>query len=352
MAARRLPGTLARAFLALTLFVVVSAFSAPAFASGKRVALVIGQAAYESLPRLENTTNDAEAVRGAMQNAGFEVYFGVDLKRVPFEELLKRFYRAADGAEIALVYYSGHGVQVGGANYIVPVDAQLSTAYDIELQTLNVDDIFEYLNAHTSAQLIFLDACRTNPFHIQKYWIADTLKPIGQTTGLARSAANIGTLIAFSTEPGKIAYDGTGPTSPYTTAFVRHIATPNQEIRQALTQIRRDVIAATGGKQVPWENSSLAEDVYLVRAPSPPAVPPMVRIDASDPTRPIPMHLPEPLAENGGPLKVQIDRLPEQGRLLLNDRPLDKTAALTAADLDKLSYDPAGGGGGAAGVLL
>ncbi|HLJ71503.1 MAG TPA: caspase family protein [Roseiarcus sp.] len=351
MGARRLPGILSRAFVAALTLIVVAALAAPAFAAGRRVALVIGQAAYESLPRLENTTNDAEAVKGAMQKAGFEVYFGVDLKRVPFEDLLKRFYRAADGAEIALLYYSGHGVQVGGANYIVPVDAQLATAYDIELQTINVDDIFEYLNAHTSAQLIFLDACRTNPFRIQKYWIADTLKPIGQTTGLARSAANIGTLIAFSTEPGKIAYDGTGPTSPYTTAFVRHIATPNQEIRQALTQIRRDVIAATGGRQVPWENSSLAEDLYLVRAPSPPAVPPMVRIDAPDPTRPIPLHLPEPLAETGGPLKVQIDHLPEQGRLLLNGKPLDKTAALTGADLDKLSYDPAGAPRGAVGLM-
>jgi TPR repeat protein len=341
-------GLLSRAlFAALTLL----ALAAPSAAAGRRVALVIGEAAYESLPRLDNTTNDAGAVRDAMQTAGFEVYFGVNLKRVPFEDLLKRFYRAADGAEIALVYYSGHGVQVGGANYIVPVDAQLATAYDIELQTLNVDDIFEYLNAHSSAQLIFLDACRTNPFRIQKFWVADTMKPVGQTTGLARSAANIGSLIAFSTEPGKVAYDGTGPTSPYTTAFVRHIATPNQEIRQALTQIRRDVIAATGGQQVPWENSSLVDDLYLVRAPAPPVVPPMVRIDAPDPSKPIALNLPAPLAETGGALRVRIDQLPEQGRLLLNGKPFDKSDALTVADLDKLSYDPAGAPRGAVRLM-
>jgi TPR repeat protein len=348
MQAGRTLGILSRAlFAALTLF----ALSMPSAAAGRRVALVIGEGAYETLPRLDNTTNDAEAVKTAMQSAGFEVYFGRDIKRVPFEDLLKRFYRAADGADIALVYYSGHGVQVGGANYIVPIDAQLATAYDIELQTLNVDDIYEYLNVHSSAQLIFLDACRTNPFRIQKFWVADTLKPVGQTAGLARAATNIGSLIAFSTEPGKVAYDGTGPNSPYTTAFVHHIATPNQEIRQALTQIRRDVISATGGMQVPWENSSLVDDVYLVRAPAPPTVAPMIRIDAPDPTKPIALNLPAPLAETGGALRVQIDRLPEQGRLLLNGKPLERTAALTVADLDKLSYDPAGAPKGAIGLM-
>jgi TPR repeat protein len=343
-ALRALAG-LAIAFCALT------SLMTPVEAAGRRVALVIGNAAYESLPQLANTTHDAKAVQGALQSVGFEVYYGADLARLAFEDLLKRFYRAADGAEIALVYYSGHGVQVAGANYVVPVDAKLATAYDIELQTINVDDIYQYLAAHSRAQLIFLDACRTNPFRIQQFWVADTLKAVGATAGLARSAANVGSLIAFSTEPGKVAYDGAGETSPYTTAFVSHVTTPNQEIRQSLTQVRRDVIAVTGGQQVPWENSSLVDDIYLVRAPAPPEVDPMVRIDVGSQSKPIALNIPAPHAETSEPLKVQIDRLPDKGRLLLDGKPLKQSDTLTVADLDRLLFDPAGAPKGAIGLL-
>jgi TPR repeat protein len=321
----------------------------PAAAAGRHVALIVGNASYENLPELPNTTNDAKAVRSTLEAAGFEVYFGTNVKRLDFEDLLKRFYRAADGSEIALVYYSGHGVQVGGSNYVVPTDAKLNTAYDIELQTLRVQDIYDYLSAHSRAQLIFLDACRVNPFRIQQFWIVDSLKTVGATTGLARSASNIGSLIAFSTEPGKVAYDGTGPTSPYTGAFVRHITTPNEEIRQALTQVRRDVIAATGGEQVPWENSSLVDDIYLVKAPPPPVVTPFLRVNASS-GAPVAVNIPAPKTTTNEPLKIQIDRPPDQGRLLLNGKEIDPTAPLSAADLDKLTFDPAGAPNGAIGL--
>ncbi len=242
-------------------------------------------------------------------------------------------------------------MQVGGDNYVVPIDAKLSTAYDIELQTLNVDDIFQYLSAHSAAQLIFLDACRTNPFQTQKFWIADTLKTVGASEGLARVANALGSLIAFSTTPGKVAYDGVGGLSPYTTAFIHHITVPNQEIRQALTKVRRDVIEATGGRQIPWENSSLIDDLYLVRAPAPPAVPPMVRIDVPSDDKPIALNLPAPRQEADADLVVTIDRLPEQGRILLDGKPLENEAALKGADLNRLSFDATGMSRGAVGLM-
>ena len=227
-----------------------------ALASDRRVALVIGNAAYDHLPQLDNTVHDANLVREALNKIGFEVYFGANLKRIETEDVLKRFYRASDKASISLVYYAGHGLQLGGDNYIVPVDAALASAYDVELQTINLSDIYQYLRIHTSAQLVFLDACRSNPARGQQFWVAATLKSTEQSEGLARPLPSVGSLIAFSTEPGKVAFDGRGPNSPYTSALVRHLSTPNQEIRETLTRVRRDVIAATDGLQVPWENSS------------------------------------------------------------------------------------------------
>ena len=140
-------------------------------------------------------------------------------------------------------------MQVAGDNFIVPVDAKLATPYDIEQQTFKVGDIFNYLAAHSRAQLIFLDACRNNPFKTDRYWIGDTLKTADAKAGLARADYGVGSLIAFSTEPGEVAYDGKASLSPYTTALVRHITAPNEEIRRALTLVRREVLAATDGLQ-------------------------------------------------------------------------------------------------------
>ena len=247
-------------------------------AGSRRVALVIGNAAYTTLPQLQNSVNDASKVRDTLRDAGFETFYGANLTRLQVEDLLRKFFRDVDNADIATIYYSGHGVQVAGDNFIVPVDAKLATPYDIEQQTFKVGDVFKYLAAHSRAQLIFLDACRDNPFRTDRFWIGDTLKTTDAKAGLARVNYGVGSLIAFSTEPGAVAYDGAGGLSPYTTALVRHITAPNEEIRRALTLVRREVIAATDGLQVPWENSSLTDDLYLMPAPPGPKVPAMARV--------------------------------------------------------------------------
>ena len=155
-------------------------------------------------------------MRDTLRDAGFETFYGANLSHLRLEDLLRKFFRDVDNADIALIYYSGHGVQVAGDNFIVPVDAKLATPYDIEQQTLKVGDIFNYLTAHSRAQLIFLDACRNNPFKIDRFWIGDTLKTADAKAGLARASYGVGSLIAFSTEPGAVAYDGHGKLSPYT----------------------------------------------------------------------------------------------------------------------------------------
>jgi uncharacterized caspase-like protein len=127
-------------------------------------------------------------VRDTLRDVGFETFYGVNLTRLQIEELLRKFFPDFDNADIATIYYSGHGVQVAGDNFIVPVDAKLSSPYDIEQQTLKIGDIFHYLAAHSRAQVIFLDACRNNPFKTDRCRIGETLKSADARSGLARAS--------------------------------------------------------------------------------------------------------------------------------------------------------------------
>jgi TPR repeat protein len=324
--------------------------AAPAAAVSRRVALIIGNADYGSLPRLKNSVNDATKVRDTLRDAGFETFYGVNLTHLEIEDLLRRFFRDVDKADVATIYYSGHGVQVAGDNFIVPVDAKLSTPYDIEQQTFKVGDIFNYLTAHSRAQVIFLDACRNNPFKTDRFWIGDTLKAADAKAGLARVNYGVGSLIAFSTEPGAVAYDGSGALSPYTTALVRHITAPNEEIRRALTLVRREVISATEGLQVPWENSALTDDLYLMPAPPGPKVAAMIRLSAP-PGQVTPLRIPEPSRSSDDGLAIRIEQGPDQGRLLLDGRPLDAAQPLSVAEFERLSFDATGLKADAIGLL-
>lgn len=314
-------------------------------AAARRVALVVGNADYVSLSRLPNTLNDVDAVVPVLADAGFEVFAGKNLGRLEFERLIERFLRASSGAEIALVYYSGHGVSVGQQNYLLPIDSNLSSAYDIEVETINLATVYAFLKANTAAQLLFLDACRDNPFKVEKFWIADKLQPVtgarGASGGLSGVASQVGSLFAFATAPGQVAYDGTGRLSPYTAAFVKNAPSANTEIRQVLTQVRRDVIAATGGQQVPWENSALVDDLYLVRVPAPPPVMPLLRVSAAAGSAPTALGLRLPRHEQGARLSIVLDDVPAQGRVMLDGRPLAVGSELAVDDLERLSFEPA-----------
>ncbi len=335
----------------LLIFVAAALLQTPALAADRHVALVLGEADYATLPKLENTINDATAVRDSLTRIGFEVYFGENLSRIDTEELLKRYYRAADGASVALFYYAGHGIQLGGANYIVPVDAKLTALTDIQLQAMNVDDVLQYLRAHTSAQLIFLDACRSNPAPGRKYWVVDAVKTADQAQGLAGERPNVGSLIAYATAPGDVAYDGSGANSPFTSAFVSHVGLPNQEIRQMLDRVRRDVIAATEGKQVPWETLSLVDDIYLVHAPLPPSAQALTQVAIPAADAPAQLGIPLPRASTDAPLRIVVDQLPDKGRLMVGDKSLKAADAMGPEAFQTLTYDPSGLKPGATTVM-
>lgn len=336
--------------LALVLLVFAPAGAAFAQAQQKRVALVIGNSEYAHLPRLVNPHNDMREVAATLRSAQFEVFQGRNLSRIEFEEVLKSFLRAVENADVSLVYYSGHGIQIGGKNYLVPVDAKLSTPYDVEIESVNVDNIYGYLRENSRMQLIFLDACRDNPFRADQYWVADKLERASKGSGLAapagfaapaRQGFGMGSLFAFSTEPDKVAYDGVGELSYYTQAFVKRALSPNLELRQMLTQVRRDVIASTNGKQVPWENSSLVDDFFMMKLPSGPISTPIHRVTLAQGGMGA-IDLPAPQSPSGSPLTISFDRTPERGRLMLGEQPLQPGRALQVSDLAHLRYDANG----------
>lgn len=337
--------------VAAMLLSIGTAFAAVTEESGRRVALVIGNSVYKTLPSLPNPANDVEEVASTLRAAGFDVTIGVNVDRIGLEDTVRRFLRSTSNAEAGLLYYSGHGIQVGGQNFLVPVDATLETPYDVETQTMPLDLILNHLKQNSRVQLIFLDACRNNPFNAQKFWMAEKLEPVGATRGLARIDSDLGSLIAFSTEPGQVALDGTGALSPYSESFIKRASEPNKEIRQVLTDVRRDVIAMTGGKQVPWENSSLMDSFYFIPAPPPPSVESMQQVSVPEGAATTKLPIAPPHDETGSALLVTLNQLPKTGKLSFDGKPVEQGAKMPTAALTALTYDSSGVAAGTVGLI-
>lgn len=230
--------------------------------SGRKVALVIGNGAYTDITPLQNAPNDAEVIAARLKEMGFEVTLGVDLDRREFVRTLAGFRRSLDGATIGLFFYAGHGVQADGSNYLIPTDATLDAVEFLSLEAIDLDQVTETMNDATKTALIFLDACRNNPFDN-----GQTRSAAAATRGLARASAESNTLISFAAAPGNVALDRvdgvSNRNSPFTTALVRHLGTPGDTISRTMIKVRRDVLEMTEGKQVPWEHSSLVDEVTL-----------------------------------------------------------------------------------------
>lgn len=269
--------------LALVILMLLGA-SVPAV-SQERVALVIGNGSYAHAGALPNPSNDARAVGAALREVGFEVLQGSDLDRNAMERLIRDFLRRISKAKVALLYYAGHGMQIDGRNYLVPVDAKLEAATDLNFETIELDRLLDSLNDPNRATIVMLDACRDNPLSRS---FATKSRSASVGAGLAAYAnPGTGTLIAFATAPGKVALDGQGANSPFTEGLVKHLKTPGLEVRQLLTRVRKDVSDATRGQQVPWDNSSLLGDVYLASAPvARPSVPPAPPAPAQEAPKP------------------------------------------------------------------
>ena len=250
----------------------------------RRVALVIGNSGYANVAELKNPYNDAKGMSEKLTDLGFDVVTGLDLSLRDMRQTVREFIKKLDNADLALFFYAGHGIQVNGENYLVPVDAELSTHLDLDFEALPANLVLNAMEQSTKVNLVFLDACRNNPFTENLARSMGTRSSaVGR--GLAKIGSGVGSLVSFATQPGNVALDGDGENSPFTTALIKHLGTPGQDITRDLVMVRRDVLEATKGQQVPWDNSSLTGEVILKQLemvqpvePEKPAINPQIEL--------------------------------------------------------------------------
>lgn len=235
----------------------------PAFA-GKRVALVIANSAYQHAPSLANPVNDGSVMAKTLKDAGFDVVDSRhDLSALDTRRVLRDFADSTRDADIAVVYYAGHGIEVEGLNYLIPVDAKLERDTDVYDEALSLDRVLVAVEPAKQLRLVILDACRDNPF-------GKTMKRTVASRGIGRGLAQVeptspNTLIAYSAKAGFTAQDGDGANSPFTVALSKHLTTPGLDVRRAFGFVRDDVLKSTANKQEPFVYGSLGgEDVPLV----------------------------------------------------------------------------------------
>ncbi|MGB0747666.1 MAG: caspase family protein [Magnetospiraceae bacterium] len=245
------------------LLIFVSALAVPlrSALAETRIALVIGNGAYAQSP-LRNPANDARLMAAKLRELGFQVIERIDVDQNNMKRAIVDFGDALEraGSEaVALFYYAGHGVQVNGANYLIPLKARIEREKDVEIEAVNAAWVLgqmEYANGRMN--IVVLDACRNNPFVNRSFRSA--------ARGLARMDAPRGSLIAYSTAPGNVALDGVGDNSPYTAALVQAMSAPGLAVEQVFKEARRSVVSATEERQTPWESSSLVGDFYFSSA--------------------------------------------------------------------------------------
>ena len=251
-----------------TLTILVSlmcmALSVSAAKADRRVAFVVGNGAYKNVAQLPNPPIDAKAMAATLRNVGFEVIEGSNLSRDQMTEKLLDFGRKAQGSDVAVFYYAGHGIAVGGSNYLLPVDADIKSEMDVKLgAAINIDLTLDQTMGDAKVKLVFLDACRDNPF-AAKIKSNSATRSVNVQSGLAEMKSGEGTLIAFATGPGQTALDGQeGNNSPFTRALIDNITKPGIEIQQAMTSVRAQVNEETHKGQLPWGHTNLIGAVYL-----------------------------------------------------------------------------------------
>src|SRR5580704_5526673 len=233
----------------------------------KRVALVIGNSSYRNVTTLPNPASDAAAVADLFKSAGFDlVEHHRDLGVADLRRAIGDFADVAADADIAVIYFAGHGIEVDGANYLVPVDARLARDFDVEDEAVSLDRVLRAIEPARRLRLVILDACRENPF-VKSMRRAAASRSVGRGLGRVEPMTS-DTLVAFAAKAGSTALDGDGQNSPFTAALIKHIAEPGLDVRLAFGQVRDEVLLATGRRQEPFVYGSLGgRTVSIVEAP-------------------------------------------------------------------------------------
>jgi Caspase domain len=261
----------------------------------KRIALVVGNSAYQNIARLDNPRNDATLMAETLSGLGFALIGGraqLDLDKVALDTDVQNFGRQIQGADVALFYYAGHGVQVSGSNYLVPVGANPTREADVDFQMVDINLVLRQMQGSgTRLNMVILDACRNNPFGARGLRSADG--------GLAQMRAPEGTLISYATQPGSVAQDGSDGHSPYTKALATTIKQAGLDIFQTFNQVGLAVKRETGGSQQPWVSSSPIDGSFYFAAPAAagPKVAIMPQPPSADTPRPAPDFVPPPSRE-------------------------------------------------------
>ena len=273
---------------------VVLAIPSVVLADG-RVALVVGNSTYSHIGRLPNPDNDARDISAALRRLGFEVTNEFDADRVELTEALRAFTRRSAGADVSLVFYAGHGIEMDGVNYLVPVDARLERDVDVRFETVTVDDLLVSTSG-ASLRLVILDACRNNPLaRSMQRTAAFRSVSGGSFADLNEDLLGDETLVAYAAAAGTTAADGRGRNSPYTAALLSHLETP-LEIGLLFRRVRAQVLETTNGAQRPHEYHSLVGEHYLTRTLAAGAsvtvtAPVPADPEPADPPRPVPSEI-------------------------------------------------------------
>ena len=289
-----------RSLVVAVLAFVVFAAPSVVLADG-RVALVVGNSTYAHIGWLPNPDNDARDMSAALRRLGFEVTTEFDADRVALTEALRAFTRRSAGADVSLVFYAGHGIEMDGVNYLVPVDARLERDVDVRFETVTVDDLLVSTTG-ASLRLVVLDACRNNPLARSMQRTAATRTVSGGSfADLNEDPLGDETLVAYAAAAGTTAADGRGRNSPYTSALLSHLETP-LEIGLLFRRVRAQVLASTNGAQRPHEYHSLVGEHYLTRTLATGA---SVTVSALVPAAPAPTAPPRP-----DPPDIDVTELP------------------------------------------
>ncbi|MGD9244544.1 MAG: caspase family protein [Desulfobacterales bacterium] len=220
----------------------------------RRIALVIGNGAYKSSP-LANPINDATDMATALKKLGFSVRLKINANQRSMENSIRAFGKELRSGGVGLFYYAGHGIQVHGRNYLIPIVADIESEADVKYESVDAGRVLSQMNeAENGLNIIILDACRDNPY-------ARSFR--SSEKGLAKMDAPTGSILAYATAPGSVAADGSGRNGLYTSMLLKHMMTPDFKIEDVFKQVRKDVVNTSNNKQVPWESSSLMGDFYF-----------------------------------------------------------------------------------------
>src|SRR5450631_1712838 len=287
----------------------------PALAD-KRIALVVGNSIYQNVPRLENPRNDATLMATTLSSLGFTLVGDgpqLDLDKAALDLAVQKFGSALQGADVGMFYYAGHGVQIRGANFLVPVGANPTREADVDFQMVDVGLVLRQMEgAGTRLNLVVLDACRNNPFGGRGLRATDG--------GLAQMRAPEGTLISFATQPGNVAQDGEGNSSPYTEALSKTLRRPGLDIFQTFNEVGLTVMQATGSSQQPWVSSSPIRGNFYFAGPA----------TGPEPTRGQQASLPNPEPMPQGHINSGITPAPLPGPTPVPTRPAPGPGISTA----------------------